>query len=144
MQRLQADFFAAYRSLRLTRDANGVLVAEFHNNDGPFTFTAQAGSSSGHLLRVRAASCKRSCCDSRVTFSRAAAQNSKASPSFRSRAQAKLSGLRLAPGQRVLERFRVVQEGASSSLALDGLGNSPGHKYRGNRMGYWEIIADNL
>src|SRR2546430_12951235 len=31
----------AYRSLKLTRDSEGVLVAEFHSNDGPFTFTAQ-------------------------------------------------------------------------------------------------------
>src|SRR3989449_2308508 len=38
---LQHDFFAAYRSLRLTRDAEGVLVGEFHNNGGPFAFTAQ-------------------------------------------------------------------------------------------------------
>src|SRR4029077_16827254 len=28
------------RSLKLTRDAGGVLVAEFHTNGGPFTFTA--------------------------------------------------------------------------------------------------------
>ena len=41
MKRLQDDYFAAYRSLRLTRDAKGVLVAEFHTNGGPFTFTAQ-------------------------------------------------------------------------------------------------------
>src|SRR5438309_4200745 len=41
MQTLRADYFAAYRSLRLTRDANGVLIAEFHTNGGPFTFTAQ-------------------------------------------------------------------------------------------------------
>src|SRR2546426_1130108 len=38
---LQDDYFAAYRSLRLTRDADGVLVAEFHSNGGPFRFTAQ-------------------------------------------------------------------------------------------------------
>src|SRR5256885_16800020 len=38
---LQYDYFAAYRSLKLTRDSEGVLVAEFHSNDGPFTFTAQ-------------------------------------------------------------------------------------------------------
>jgi enoyl-CoA hydratase/carnithine racemase len=38
---LQSDYFAAYRSLRLTRDDDGVLVAEFHSNGGPFTFTAQ-------------------------------------------------------------------------------------------------------
>jgi len=41
MQRLQEDYFAAYRSLKLTRDANGVLVVEFHSNGGPFTFSAQ-------------------------------------------------------------------------------------------------------
>jgi enoyl-CoA hydratase/carnithine racemase len=38
---LQADYFAAYRSLKLTRDADGVLVVEFHSNGGPFRFTAQ-------------------------------------------------------------------------------------------------------
>ena len=38
---LQYDYFAAYRSLKLTRDSEGVLVAEFHRNDGPFTFMAQ-------------------------------------------------------------------------------------------------------
>src|SRR5438067_3226431 len=38
---LQDNYFAAYRSLKLTRDASGVLVVEFHSNGGPFTFTAQ-------------------------------------------------------------------------------------------------------
>src|SRR5207302_11433849 len=38
---LQDDYFAAYRSLKLTRDANGVLVVEFHSDGGPFTFSAQ-------------------------------------------------------------------------------------------------------
>src|SRR5947209_10020902 len=38
---LQNDYLAAYRSLKLTRDSEGVLLAEFHSNDGPFTFTAQ-------------------------------------------------------------------------------------------------------
>jgi enoyl-CoA hydratase/carnithine racemase len=41
MNALEANYFNAYGSLRLTRDANGVLVAEFHSNGGPFTFTAQ-------------------------------------------------------------------------------------------------------
>jgi enoyl-CoA hydratase/carnithine racemase len=40
MQTLQADYFAAYRSLTLTRDTNGVLVVGFHSNGGPFMFTA--------------------------------------------------------------------------------------------------------
>jgi len=42
MQTLQGDYFTAYRNLKLTRDANGVLVVEFHSNGGPLTFTAQA------------------------------------------------------------------------------------------------------
>jgi enoyl-CoA hydratase/carnithine racemase len=33
-------YFTAYRGLRLTRDALGVLVAEFHSNGSPLTFTA--------------------------------------------------------------------------------------------------------
>ena len=37
----QDDYFAAYRSLKLTRDADGVLVVEFHTKGGPFRFTAQ-------------------------------------------------------------------------------------------------------
>jgi enoyl-CoA hydratase/carnithine racemase len=41
MNAFQANYFDAYRSLKLTRDANGVLVAEFHSKGGPFTFTAQ-------------------------------------------------------------------------------------------------------
>src|SRR3982074_3479022 len=38
---LQDDYLAVYRSLKLTRDADGVLVVEFHSNGGPFRFTAQ-------------------------------------------------------------------------------------------------------
>ena len=41
MNPLKANYFDAYRSLKLTRDATGVLVAEFHSKGGPFTFTAQ-------------------------------------------------------------------------------------------------------
>ena len=41
MRRLQDDYLTAYRSLKLTRDANGVLVVEFHSKGGPFIFTAQ-------------------------------------------------------------------------------------------------------
>jgi hypothetical protein len=40
MGTLDDNYLNAYRSLRLTRDAAGVLVAEFHSNGGPFTFTA--------------------------------------------------------------------------------------------------------
>src|SRR3979409_3453 len=38
---LQDDYLTAYRSLKLTRDADGVLVVEFHSKGGPFRFTAQ-------------------------------------------------------------------------------------------------------
>src|SRR2546428_1089555 len=37
----QTNYFSRYRSLRLTRDANGVLVAELHKDGGPLNFTAQ-------------------------------------------------------------------------------------------------------
>ena len=40
MQALRDDYLNAYRSLKLARDAEGVLVAQFHTNGGPFTFTA--------------------------------------------------------------------------------------------------------
>jgi enoyl-CoA hydratase/carnithine racemase len=38
---MQSNYFDQYRSLKLIRDASGVLVAEFHTNGGPFTFTAE-------------------------------------------------------------------------------------------------------
>jgi len=41
MQPLQANYFTAYASLNLTRDADGVLVVEFHSNGGPFIFRTQ-------------------------------------------------------------------------------------------------------
>jgi enoyl-CoA hydratase/carnithine racemase len=37
----QPRYFAAYRSLKFTRDPQGVLVVEFHTKGGPLTFTAQ-------------------------------------------------------------------------------------------------------
>jgi len=40
MQRKQPAYFTAYRSIKLTRDTEGVLVGEFHSNGGPLTFTA--------------------------------------------------------------------------------------------------------
>jgi len=42
MQTTQPAYFSQYRSLKLTRDDQGVLVAEFHSNDGPFIMSAQA------------------------------------------------------------------------------------------------------
>ena len=36
------NYFDTYHSLKLTRDASGVLVAEFHTNGGPFIMSAQA------------------------------------------------------------------------------------------------------
>jgi enoyl-CoA hydratase/carnithine racemase len=41
MQTAQSDYFSAYRQLKLTRDAKGVLVAEFHSNGGPCIMNAQ-------------------------------------------------------------------------------------------------------
>jgi enoyl-CoA hydratase/carnithine racemase len=34
-------YFSAYRSVKVTRDAEGVVVVQFHSNGGPLTFTAQ-------------------------------------------------------------------------------------------------------
>src|SRR5258707_15548981 len=42
MQTRQADYFAAYHNLKLSRDDKGVLVAEFHSDGGPFIMSAQA------------------------------------------------------------------------------------------------------
>ena len=41
MQTTSPAHFAAYRSLKLTRDTQGVLLVEFHTEGGPLTFTAQ-------------------------------------------------------------------------------------------------------
>lgn len=41
MKATQPDYFTTYRSLKLSRDAQGVLVVEFHTKGGPLTFTAQ-------------------------------------------------------------------------------------------------------
>jgi enoyl-CoA hydratase/carnithine racemase len=40
MQGTQPAYFAAYRSVKLTRDDQGVLVGEFHSKGGPLNFTA--------------------------------------------------------------------------------------------------------
>ena len=42
MQTLRPDYFSAYHNLKVTRDANGVLVAEFHSDGGQFIMTAQS------------------------------------------------------------------------------------------------------
>ena len=39
---MQADYFGAYRHLKLSRDDKGVLLAEFHSNGGPFIMNAHA------------------------------------------------------------------------------------------------------
>src|SRR5580693_3927932 len=41
MQTAQSDYFSAYRQLKLTRDAKGVLVVEFHSNGGSCIMNAQ-------------------------------------------------------------------------------------------------------
>jgi enoyl-CoA hydratase/carnithine racemase len=40
MQGTQPAYFTAYHSLKLSRDAQGVLLVEFHSNGGPLMFTA--------------------------------------------------------------------------------------------------------
>ena len=40
METTQPPYFAAYPSVKMTRDTEGVLVVEFHTNGGPLTFTA--------------------------------------------------------------------------------------------------------
>src|SRR5881409_3902343 len=42
MQTPQDDYFASYGNLKLTRDAKGILVAQFHSDGGPFIMTAQS------------------------------------------------------------------------------------------------------
>src|SRR5437763_3086268 len=42
MQTPQDDYFASYGNLKLTRDAKGIVVAQFHSDGGPFIMTAQA------------------------------------------------------------------------------------------------------
>ena len=42
METIRDSYFTAYRSLKLTRDAEGVLVVQLDSNGGPLTFTAQA------------------------------------------------------------------------------------------------------
>src|SRR6202007_3260126 len=42
MELRQADYFTAYQTVKLTRDANGVLIAQLHNNGGPLIMSAQA------------------------------------------------------------------------------------------------------
>src|ERR1700758_1139265 len=41
MQMTQTAYFTGYRGLKLTRDAQGVLVVEFHTHGEPLIFTAQ-------------------------------------------------------------------------------------------------------
>jgi enoyl-CoA hydratase/carnithine racemase len=42
MKTIEPAYFTAYRSLRLSRDTQGVLVAEFHSNGRPFIMSAPA------------------------------------------------------------------------------------------------------
>jgi enoyl-CoA hydratase/carnithine racemase len=41
MQTTQHAYFSDYSSLKMARDAQGVLIVEFHTDGGPLTFTAQ-------------------------------------------------------------------------------------------------------
>jgi enoyl-CoA hydratase/carnithine racemase len=42
MQPIRDSYLTAYRNVKLTRDAQGVLLVQLHNNGGPLTFTAEA------------------------------------------------------------------------------------------------------
>src|SRR5271156_5135089 len=42
METTQDNYFTAYRHLKLTRDAQGVLLVQMHDNGGPLMFTAKA------------------------------------------------------------------------------------------------------
>jgi enoyl-CoA hydratase/carnithine racemase len=41
IQTTQPAYFLAYRSVKMTRDPEGILVVQFHTEGGPLTFTAQ-------------------------------------------------------------------------------------------------------
>ena len=41
MQTLQSDYFTAHQNVKLTRDADGVLIVQLHTNGGPCLMTAQ-------------------------------------------------------------------------------------------------------
>jgi enoyl-CoA hydratase/carnithine racemase len=41
IQTAQPAYLSAYGSVKMARDVEGVLVVQFHTNDGPLTFTAQ-------------------------------------------------------------------------------------------------------
>jgi enoyl-CoA hydratase/carnithine racemase len=41
MPAIRESYLTAYAGVKMTRDADGVLVVEFHSNGGPMTFTAQ-------------------------------------------------------------------------------------------------------
>ncbi len=41
MSTLRDEYLNAYRSVKLTRDGEGILVAQIHTDGGPLTFTAQ-------------------------------------------------------------------------------------------------------
>ena len=52
MQKTQPAYFSQYRSLKLTRDAQGVLVVEFHSNGRPLlanVIVAGEGATFGDL-----------------------------------------------------------------------------------------------
>jgi hypothetical protein len=57
MQTLQTDYFTGYHNLKLTRDANGVLIAEFHSNGGPLIMSAQAHTEFVRITILLARSC---------------------------------------------------------------------------------------
>jgi enoyl-CoA hydratase/carnithine racemase len=47
METNRDEYFTAYRNLKLTRDDQGTLLVELHDNGGPLTFTAEAHTAVG-------------------------------------------------------------------------------------------------
>ena len=58
MQTFRDDYFTAYRSLKLTRDAEGVLIVQFHNNGVDLSpFLRQTVKSQNSLRRIDSWGC---------------------------------------------------------------------------------------
>ena len=49
---LNTGYFSAYRSPKLRRDTEGVLVVEFHSNGGPCTFSPLHHTEVGAFHRI--------------------------------------------------------------------------------------------
>lgn len=70
MERTSPTYFAAYQSLKLTRDAEGVLVVEFHTNGGPLTSRRRTTRTLSRGTRSAGQSPKSGSVQARLSFSR--------------------------------------------------------------------------